>query len=64
MKNGKSFTQLLKSMIERCENKGDPKAILEFLDSHEPLSDEDAEEMLAEVEIDRKHTLPSKIDFE
>ena len=64
MKNGKSFTELLKTMIDRCENKGDPKAILEFLNSHEPLSDEDAEEMLAEIEKGRKRTLPRKIDIE
>jgi len=63
MKNGKSFTQLLKSMIDRCENKGDPKAILEYLNSHEALSDEDAEEMLAEIEKGRKRTMPRKIDL-
>jgi len=63
-KNGKSFTQLLKSMIDSCENKGDPKAILEFLNAHEPLSDEDAEEMLANIEKGRKRTLPRKTDFE
>jgi predicted CopG family antitoxin len=57
MKDGKSFTQLLKSMIDRCENKGDPKAILEFLNSHAPLSDKDAQEMLAEVEKGRKRNM-------
>lgn len=48
----------------RCIKKGDPKEILKFLDSHEPLSDEDAEAILAEVEKGRKRSLPRKIDFE
>ena len=44
MKNGKSFTELPKTMIEQCENKGDPKKILEFLNTREALSDESAEQ--------------------
>jgi hypothetical protein len=50
-------------MVRRSK-KGDPKAILKFLDSHEPLSDEDAEAILEAVEKGRKRTLPRKINFE
>ncbi len=61
MKNGKSFTQLLKALIEQCENKGDPKKILEFLDTHEALSDEAANRIIIEIEEGRKRSLPRKI---
>ena len=61
MKNGKSFTQLLKVLIEQCENKGDPKKILEFLDTHEALSGEAANRIITEIEEGRKRSLPRKI---
>ena len=61
MKNGKSFTQLLKTLIEQCENKGDPQKILEFLDTHEALRDEVANKMITEIEEGRKRSLPRKI---
>ncbi len=64
MKNGKSFTQLLKTLIEKCQNKGDPEKILEFLSTHEPLSEEDAQEMIAEVENGRKRAIPRIISAE
>ena len=60
MKNGKSFTELLKSLIEQCEKKGDPHRILEFLDMHEALSDESAEKIMTEVKEGRKRTIPRK----
>jgi predicted CopG family antitoxin len=62
MKNGKSFTELLKAMIERCENKGDPERILEFLNSHEPLSEEDAQEIITQVEEGRKRAVQRKFE--
>jgi len=62
MKNGKSFTELLKAMIERCENKGDPEKILEFLNSHEPLSEEDAQEIITQVEEGRKRAVQRKFE--
>lgn len=61
MKNGKSFTQLLKALIEQCENKGDPEKILEFINAHEPISEEDAQKMIAEIEEGRKRAVPRKI---
>jgi predicted CopG family antitoxin len=64
MKNGKSFTQLLKELIQQCESKGDPKKILEFLNTHEPLSEEDAREMTAELEEGRKRAVPRNISIE
>ncbi|MCW4003799.1 MAG: antitoxin VapB family protein [Candidatus Bathyarchaeota archaeon] len=54
MKNGKSFTELLKTLISECTNKGDPKSILTFLDANEPLSDEAADAILATSEKGRK----------
>ena len=62
MKNGKSFTELLKAMIERCENKGDPEKILEFLNLHEPLSEEDAQEIITQVEEGRKRAVQRKFE--
>ena len=62
MKNGKSFTKLLKTLIDNCEDKGNPEKILEFLNSHEPLSEEDAQEMTAEIEKGRKRTVPRNIE--
>ena len=61
MKNGKSFTQLLKTLIEQCENKGDPKKILEFLDTHEALREEGAQKIIAEIKEGRKRAVPRKI---
>ena len=60
MKNGKSFTELLKDMINQCENKGDGKRILEFLKSHEPISEEEAERINKEIDEGRKRTMPRK----
>jgi len=64
MKNGKSFTQLLKALIEQCENKGDPEKILEFLNTHEPISEEEAQRMITEIEEGRKRAVPRKIFIE
>ncbi len=61
MKNGKSFTQLLKTLIEQCENKGDTEKILEFLDTHEALSNEAVNRIITEIEEGRKRSLPRKI---
>jgi hypothetical protein len=61
MKNGKSFTQLLKALIDQCRNKDDPDKILEFLNTHQALSEEDAQEMIVELEKGRKSAIPQKI---
>jgi len=60
MKNGKSFTELLKTLISECDKKGDPKSILEFLNTHEPLSEEAAEAILDATEKGRKNAVPRK----
>jgi predicted CopG family antitoxin len=60
MKNGKSFTELLKSMISECDKKGDPKSILEFLNTHEPLSEEDAKSLTKASEEARKNATVRK----
>lgn len=60
MKNGKSFTELLKTLIIEATNKGDPKSILTFLDTNEPLSDEAANTLNSEVEASRKNATSRK----
>ena len=62
IKNGKSFTELLKSLLQQCENKGDPQKILAFLDTHETLSDKSAEKIMTEVNKGRKRTMPRKFN--
>jgi predicted CopG family antitoxin len=64
MKDGKSFTQLLKALIEKCENKGDPQRILDFIDTHEALSEESAEKITAELEKSRKRAVQRNISIE
>jgi len=64
IKNGMSFTELLKTLIEKCENKGDPKRILDFLNSHEALSEDSAEKITAEIEKSRKQSFQRKILIE
>jgi predicted CopG family antitoxin len=64
MKDGKSFTQLLKTLIEKCENKGDPQRILDFLNTHEALSEESAEKITAELEKSRKRAVLRNISIE
>jgi predicted CopG family antitoxin len=64
MKNGKSFTELLKTLLEECANKGDPQKILEFLKTHEPLKEEDALKMTAEIEEGRKRAIQRNISIE
>jgi predicted CopG family antitoxin len=61
MKNGKSFTELLKTLIEQCQNKGDPKRMLDFLDTREALSEESAKKIISEIERGRKRAVQRKI---
>jgi len=64
MKDGKSFTQLLKTLIEKCENKGDPQRILDFIETHEALSEESSEKITAELEKSRKRAVQRNISIE
>ena len=61
MKKGKSFTQLLEALIEQCENKGGPKKILDFLNTHKPISKEDTQKMTTELKKGRKRAVPRNI---
>lgn len=63
IKNGMSFTELIKTLIEGCENKGDPKKILDFLVSNQPLSEESAEKMTAELETGRRRAVQRRISI-
>ena len=49
MKDAKSFTLLLNMLIEKCES----KRIVDFLNTHEALSEESAEKIAAELEKSR-----------
>ncbi len=60
MKNGKSFTELLKTLISECNNKGDAESILSFLNSTEPLSEEGAKAILEASEKGRKSATTRK----
>jgi predicted CopG family antitoxin len=64
IKKGKSFTQLLKSLLDQCTTKGSPERILEFLNTHEPISEEDAQKMTAELEQGRKRAVLRNILLE
>ena len=60
IKNGKSFTELLKTMLTECANKGDPKSILSFLNANEALSEDASETILAESKKGRKNAIQRK----
>jgi predicted CopG family antitoxin len=64
LKDGKSFTQVLKALIEKCENKGDPGRILDFLNTHEALSEESARKITDKLEEGRKRTVARNILIE
>ena len=60
IKNGKSFTELLKTLITQCQNKGDPKSILTFLEANQPLSNQAADTILSATQKARKNTTARK----
>ncbi len=64
IKDGKSFSQLLKALIEKCENKGDPRRILDFLNTHEALSEESACKITDELAESRKRAVARNILIE
>jgi predicted CopG family antitoxin len=55
MKEGKSFTELLKTLISECANKGDAKNILAFLNTKGPLSEQSAKYITEALEKGRKN---------
>jgi predicted CopG family antitoxin len=59
IKNGKSFTELLKTLIIDATNKGDPKSILTFIEANQPLSEEAANKMNSDVKESRQSS-PSR----
>ena len=63
MKNGKSFTELLKTLITECTNKGDPQTILTFLNNNEPLNNNAANTILNATTQGRKNAAPRKSAF-
>jgi len=61
MKNGKSFTQLLKTLISECQNKGDPKSIANFLNTQEPLSEQSERNITEALEKGRSFSIPRSL---
>jgi hypothetical protein len=61
MKDGKSFTELLKALISECTNKGDANSILTFLKTKGPLSEESAENITKALERGRTSAVARKI---
>jgi len=47
--------------LSECATRGDPKRILEFLNTHEPLSEEDAKAILEASEKGRKSATARKL---
>jgi predicted CopG family antitoxin len=62
-KNGKSFTELIKILLDECPKKGDPKTILEFLKTHNTLSEAEAESLTKASEEARRNATPRKSAF-
>ena len=61
IKNGKSFTQIIKTLLSECTNKGDPKSILIFFKTEGPLSEESATNITEAMEKGRKNATPRKL---
>ncbi len=64
IKNGKSFTKLLKELISECKNKGDPNSILSFLNTREPISEESAKAITTSMLKGRKTAVTRKFSRE
>ncbi len=62
MKNGKSFTELLKKLISECVNKGDPKTISAFIKAQGPLSEASAKNITNTMEDRRKAALQRTLE--
>ncbi len=62
MKNGKSFTELLKKLISESVNKGDPKTISAFIKAQGPLSEESAKNITNTIEDRRKAALQRTLE--
>ena len=60
IKGNRSFTKVIKDLMAECNKKGDPKSILEFLKSHEPLSEEDTKRLTEASEEARRNATPRK----
>ena len=61
MKNGKSFTELLKTLISECQNKGDAKSIANFLNTQEPLSVQSERNITEALEKGRSSSIPRSL---
>ena len=61
MKDGKSFTELLKVLVSECVNKGDAKSILAFLKAKGPISEESAKNITKSSQKGRKSATARKL---
>jgi predicted CopG family antitoxin len=62
IKNGASFTQLLKTLLSEHTVKGDAKNILAFLKTQETLSEESEKNITSLLEKGRKNAVARKFN--
>ena len=62
IKNGASFTQLLKTLLSEHTVKGDAKNILAFLKTQETLSEESEKNITSLLEKGRKNAVVRKFN--
>jgi predicted CopG family antitoxin len=62
IKNGASFTQLLKTLLSEHTVKGDAKKILAFLKTQETLSEESEKNITSLLEKGRKNAVARKFN--
>ena len=61
IKDGMSFTELIKTLISQCQSRGDAKTILAFLEKKEPLSEESEKNITDTLEKSRKTAIARKL---
>jgi predicted CopG family antitoxin len=61
IKDDRSFTEVIKSLLSGSANKGDAKEIIAFVKSAKPISEESANRMSNEIKIRRKNAVARDI---
>jgi predicted CopG family antitoxin len=61
IKDDRSFTEVIKSLLSGSANKGDAKEIIAFVKSAKPVSKESAKRMLNAVKTGRKNAVARDI---
>ena len=61
IKDDRSFTEVIKSLLSGSANKGDAKEIMAFVKSAKPISEESADRMLNAIKTGRKNAVSRDI---